>query len=113
MHLWASGATLSVVSTPANQVTIRPAYADDQLSLVRLAALDSAPKVPPAPLLVAEVDGVLRAALSLSSRSAIADPFFPTVQLLELLRAYAAPPDAQRSLRRRRFPFGRARAQLA
>jgi hypothetical protein len=113
LHLWTSSGTLAVVSTPASHVTIRPAYADDQLSLLRLAALDSAPKVPPAPLLVAEVDGVLRAALSVARGSAIADPFFPTVQLLELLRGYAAASDRQHSLGRRRFPFGRARAQFA
>jgi hypothetical protein len=70
-------------------ITIRPAYADDQLALGRLAALDSA-EIPSGPLLLAEVDGSLRAALSLADDGAIADPFFPTLHLLELLRAHAA-----------------------
>ena len=44
-------------------ITIRPAYADDQAALARLAALDSEPGVPPAPLLIAEVGGAPRVAL--------------------------------------------------
>jgi hypothetical protein len=72
------------------EITIRPAYGDDELALARLAALDSAEQVPPAPLLVAEVDSQLRAALSMRDGSVIADPFFRTVHLLTLLRAHAA-----------------------
>lgn len=71
-------------------ITIRPAYADDELALSRLAALDSADVVPARPLLLAEVDGELRAALSLRDGSNIADPFFPTADLLALLRAHAS-----------------------
>ncbi len=76
--------------TPTQEITIRPAYGDDELALARLAALDSAERVPPAPLLVAEVDSQLRVALSLRDGSTIADPFFRTVHLLKLLRAHAA-----------------------
>ena len=72
------------------QITIRPAYADDYAALARLAALDSAAGVPPRPLLIAEVDGTLRAALSLRDDAAISDPFFPSARLLALLRAHAA-----------------------
>ena len=72
------------------QITIRLAYADDELALVRLAALDSAPAVPPAPRLLAEIDGEPRAALSLSDGSAVADPFTPTAEILELLERRAA-----------------------
>ena len=71
-------------------ITIRPAYADDHSAVARLAALDSAERLPGSPLLLAEVDGEPRAALSLSDGSAIADPFFPTRHLLALLRAHAA-----------------------
>lgn len=74
-------------STLGSQITIRPGYADDELALARVAALDSAP-VPPTPLLVAEVDGELRAALSLRDGSAVADPFHPTAELVALLRAH-------------------------
>jgi hypothetical protein len=70
-------------------ITIRPAYADDHAALSRLAALDSADRVPAMPMVIAEVDGDLRAALSLLDGAAIADPFFPTAHLLALLRAHA------------------------
>jgi hypothetical protein len=69
-------------------ITIRPAYADDQPAIQRLAALDSAEFLPPTPLLVAEVDGELRVALSLDDGSAIADPFFPTAALITTMRRH-------------------------
>jgi hypothetical protein len=78
------------MSHSSASITIRPAYADDETTLVRLAALDSASQVPRTPLLIAEVEGEPRAALSLSDGSAIADPFFPTLHLLHLLRTHAA-----------------------
>jgi hypothetical protein len=73
----------------SSEITIRPAYADDQMALQRLASLDSAASVPSHPLLVAEVDGELRVALSLHDGSAIADPFYPTSAILGLLRVHA------------------------
>jgi hypothetical protein len=79
-------------------ITVRPAHADDATHLVRLAALDSAP-LPAAPMLVAEVEGELRAALSLSDGRAIADPFRPSLALVDLLRLHARvsrPAPAQR-----------------
>jgi len=79
-----------MASTPHNEILIRRAYADDGPDLVRLAALDSAGSLPPAPLLVAELDGVLSAALSVRDGSAIADPFKPTAKVLEMLRLHAA-----------------------
>ncbi|MEA2198732.1 MAG: hypothetical protein QOJ25_2783 [Solirubrobacteraceae bacterium] len=78
------------MSTLTASITIRPAYADDDLALVRLAALDSAEGPPPAPRVVAEVDGELRAAVSLEDGSAIADPFFASADIVRLLRAHAA-----------------------
>lgn len=66
-------------------MTIRPADAADEVELWRLAALDSSP-LPPAPLLVAEVQGELRAAVSATDLSAIADPFRRTAELVDLLR---------------------------
>ena len=78
------------MDTLDTQILIRPGYADDELGLMRLAALDSATGPPSAPVLVAEVDGELSAALSLRDGSVIADPFRPTAQIVELLRAHAA-----------------------
>jgi hypothetical protein len=71
------------------EILIRRAYADDQLSLLRLAALDSAVDVPASPLLVAELDGELRVALSLADGAVIADPFVPTADIVALLRLRA------------------------
>jgi hypothetical protein len=70
-------------------ITIRLATKNDDLSLARLAALDSTEEVPAGHVLLGEVGGNLRAALSLSDGSAIADPFHPTADLLKLLRAHA------------------------
>ncbi len=73
----------------AQAVTIRSAFPDDEAGLARLAVLDSAASLRP-PMLVAEVDGELRAALSLANGAMIADPFRPTAALLDLLAARAA-----------------------
>jgi hypothetical protein len=69
-------------------ITIRRAHPEEP-GVLRIAALDSA-RVPVAPLLVAEVDGHVRAALSLDDGQAIADPFHATRDLLDLLQAHAA-----------------------
>jgi hypothetical protein len=87
------------------EITIRPAYADDELALRRLAAVDSADAVPPAPLLLAEIDGELRAALSLADGSVLADPFVRTAEVLELLRVRARAEVATRRRRARRRRF--------
>ncbi len=86
-------------------ITIRPAYAADDSSIAMLAALDSS-EVPSSPLLLAEVDGQLRAALSVNDGSVIADPFFPSVHLVELLSSHAAataPAPARRRSYRLRY----------
>ena len=68
---------------------IRRTTPDDGAALRRLAALDDA-RALRGDALVAEVDGEIRAALSLTDRRAIADPFRPTAELVELLRTRAA-----------------------
>ena len=88
------------MTRPIPSITIRPGYADDGRALVRLAALDSASGVPPAPLLLAEVDGELSAALSLNDGSVIANPFRPTADVVALLRAAAKPAPRRRPRRR-------------
>jgi hypothetical protein len=66
-------------------ITLRYAFPDDDAAIVRLASLDSA-SVPEAPVLVAEVGGHLRAAVSLVDGGVIADPFHATAALVALLR---------------------------
>jgi hypothetical protein len=97
-------------------VRIRLAHHDDAAALSRLAELDSA-VVPASPLLVAEIDGELRAALSLLDAGVIADPFHRTLALIELLRMRSAQlgrvqPDRSAGQPTRRFA-GAARAQKA
>ncbi len=88
-------------------ITIRMAYADDETAIVRLAALDSAP-MPLMPALLAEVDGELRAALSLRDGAVIADPFHLTQDLVALLRTHAQTRPAPK-----RAPRPRYRLRLA
>jgi hypothetical protein len=98
------------MSPLASQIMIRPGYADDYEALVHLAALDSADRVPARPLLLAEVDGELRAALSLSDGTSIADPFFPTADIVALVRAHA---EGLARPRRPRLRLGQGRLGLA
>ena len=99
-------------ATATATIMIRPAYADDRAALARLAALDSS-AVPAGPLLLAEVDDELRAALSITDGLVIADPFFPTLDLVELLRTHAAALTADRGSRRRRRPARRLLVHFA
>lgn len=80
-------------------VTLRFGSPADEQGLSRLAALDSA-KTPVLPVLLAEVDGQLLAALALSDGSVVADPFHPTADLIDLLRSRARQLDANTKLRR-------------
>lgn len=57
-------------------------------ALERLAQRDCAQPLP-LPALLAEVRGLPRAACSLQRARTIADPFFPTAHLLELLELHA------------------------
>ncbi len=74
--------------TPVSRVTLRYAAAADKERLRILAELDSA-TAPAGPMLVAEVDGRLRAALPLDGGSPIADPFHRGAELIALLRMRA------------------------
>ena len=68
-----------------NAITVRPYLPDDRRSLERLAALDDR-RVPAQPVVLAEADGRLVAALSRRTGEAVADPFEPTAHLVEMLR---------------------------
>jgi hypothetical protein len=70
-------------------VTVRLAVARDRASLRSLAERDGRPEPYP-PVLVAEAEGTLLAARSLSDGHSIADPFEHTAQLSELLELRAA-----------------------
>jgi hypothetical protein len=75
-------------SAPPDGVLLRAARDDDGADLIRLAALDGAPPLA-GPALVAEENGVIVAALCLSTGRAVSDPFVPSLHLVELLRQNA------------------------
>ena len=66
-------------------LTIRRAAADDAFALRRLAALDSA-YPPTGDVLLAEMGNELWAAVSIDTGAAVADPFRPSGDIVELLR---------------------------
>jgi hypothetical protein len=72
----------------ANDVTFRLARPGDEPAVTVLSALDSSPR-PVDPVLLAEVDGSLWAAVSLADRRAVADPFRPSGDVVRLLRTVA------------------------
>lgn len=87
---------ISSVRAPLmSPVTLRFGFPDDVAEITRLATLDSS--LPPrSPVLVAEVAGRLRAAVSLSDGSVVSDPFFPSAAVVDLLRARAGQLTADR-----------------
>jgi hypothetical protein len=98
---------------PAETLTIRMAVSADAEALRRLAQLDSAPAPGPAPMLIAEVAGELRAAVPLYGGGEIADPFHPTAELVALLeRTRQIAPPRRRWARRVRWP-ARMRSAVA
>jgi hypothetical protein len=74
---------------PLARLVLRRAAAEDEAALVRLARLDGASR-PSGAMLVAEVDEEIVAAVPFDGGRAIADPFRPTADIVELLRARAA-----------------------
>jgi hypothetical protein len=70
-------------------IAIRRAGDADAAALRSLAALDSA-AIPAGPLLMAEVGGLPRAAISTRTGATIADPFYPSADLLDLLALRAS-----------------------
>jgi hypothetical protein len=97
----------AMTTTRDTEITIRRAGEDDAPALRRLAQLDGA-RLPEGDLLVAEAEGELRAALRISDRAYVADPFFPSKELVGLLDMRA-----KRLRREEHSPVERARTRLA
>ncbi|MBA2256476.1 MAG: hypothetical protein H0W05_04625 [Thermoleophilaceae bacterium] len=85
------------------QVSIRRSTAGDRETVAALARLDGAPPPDGDEYLLAEEDGVLRAARPLAGGRAIADPFHSTADLVAMLelRASRMVPDGGASRRSR------------
>jgi hypothetical protein len=86
----------------AEAVTIRRATEADGAALERLAALDSASALTGEVLLAEVGDGAV-GAIEVSSGVAIADPFRPTAEVVEVLRVRAG--RVHRGTSRRRLPL--------
>jgi hypothetical protein len=92
----------SLMSTTTDTVTIRRAGSEDGVALKLLAMLDSTRPLT-GPTLVGESGGLILAAIALEDGRVVADPFFPTEDLVALLRARAERLDTPRVPRRRRL----------
>jgi hypothetical protein len=90
------------------RLVLRRSSAEDEQALARLARLDSAPR-PRSEMLVAEVDDVIVAAIPLAGGPAIADPFRPTADVVEILQARAALLAGRRPAPRPRLRLPRVR----
>jgi hypothetical protein len=84
-HVNGSGA---FINGDQGQVTLRLSSRADNPQLTQLAGLDST-KPLAQPILLAELDGAIVAARSLSTGAGAADPFHRTLGLIELLRVRA------------------------
>ena len=76
-----------------DRIEIRRAGASDRVALARLAELADRP-VPSEPVLLAESDGELVAAVSTSTGETVADPFVATADVVALLLLRARQLDA-------------------
>lgn len=88
------------MSPTTDTVTIRRAGSHDGVALKLLAMLDSKPPLA-GPTLVAESGGLVLAAIALEDGRVVADPFFSTADLVDLLRARAERLDVPQTPRRR------------
>jgi hypothetical protein len=87
---------------PEERLVLRRAAARDDVALARLAQLDGASR-PAGAMLVAELDDEIVAAVPFDGGRAIADPFRPTAELVELLRVQSGLLTAAPAARRRRI----------
>ncbi len=102
LGLWAGRRRrTAAAATEVPAATVRFAHSDEAATLRRLAELDDATELA-GETVVATVDGEVVAALSLADGRVIANPFVPTADAVELLRATATALTPRRRWRRRR-----------
>jgi hypothetical protein len=77
-----------VTHTETAEIVIRAARPEDMSEIARVAGRDTG-ALPAGPLLVAKVGSDVRAAISLTDGTAIADPFHRTLELVEMLKIRA------------------------
>ena len=76
--------------TRNEHIVIRSAESADEQALAVLGVLDGGHRQPKGRVMVAEVDGRLRAAVG-SNGAAISDPFWPSADLVSMLRVQTEP----------------------
>jgi hypothetical protein len=80
--------------TRNEHIVIRSAKSADAQALAVLGVLDGGRAQPHGRVMLAEVDGRLRAAVG-SNGVAISDPFWPSAELVSMLRVHASEPVAR------------------
>src|SRR3954470_1741726 len=84
--------------TRNEHIVIRSARNADEQAIAVLGVLDGGRRVPEGRVMVAEVDGRIRAAVG-SNGAAISDPFWPSAELVSMLRVHATPEPAEHPAR--------------
>ena len=100
-----AGESARVDAATAGDIVIRTADAGDILALMHLSELDSR-DLPAGQMLVAEVNGRIRAALAVEAGITVADPFVSTDHLVALLQLRAQQVDSTFAGGRRRGVLG-------
>ena len=88
--------------TRNEHIVIRNARNADENAIAVLGVLDGGSRQPKGNVMVAEVDGRIRAAVG-SNGASISDPFWPSAELVSMLRVHTEVP-ATRSARFARRP---------
>jgi hypothetical protein len=77
------------MNSTASTITIRPAGPSDEAAVAHIAQLDSQ-RAPTGDIVIAFRDDEPVAAISADSGQVVADPFQPTISIVELLRTTVA-----------------------
>ena len=77
-----------IAAVQSETITIRSFHEGDEAAVELVAELDERP-VPPGPLLVAEIEGTVEAAVGMSGGETIANPFAACADVVELLQTRA------------------------
>jgi hypothetical protein len=84
--------------TRNEHIVIRSARTADEQDIAVLGVIDGGRHTPTGRVMVAEVDGRIRAAVG-SNGAAISDPFWPSADLVSMLRVHTAPEQAEHPAR--------------
>jgi hypothetical protein len=85
--------------TRNEHIVIRSARTADEQAIAVLGVLDGGRRIPAGRVMVAEVNGRVRAAVG-SNGAAISDPFWPSAELVSMLRVHTNPEPVANPVRR-------------